>query len=164
MTSIASKLLTATMLLGITSCVPPVHQHMTDPPVAEVKKPAAVPSKPVRMNGRGKVTSISMEDLFTLQQSDKALIFDARPAFYYHLGHIPGAISMPKPNCDAEIVKREAQIKSAFAAGKTIVVYCTSFTCPDARTVAIHLADYGYSSSTMPGGWDAWKESGLPTE
>ncbi len=164
MIPVAQRLLAATMLLGISSCIQPVHQHMTDPPPSETNKAPAAPKKPVRMNGRGKITSISMEDLFSLQQSDKALIFDARPAFFYHLGHVPGAISMPKSNCDAEIVKREGQIKSALAAGKTVVVYCTSFTCPDARSVAIHLADFGYSSSTMPGGWDAWKESGLPTE
>ena len=164
MTSLGLRLLAATLLLGISSCVQPVHQHMTDPPPAEKKQAPTAPKKPVRMNGRGKITSISMEDLFTLQQSGKALIFDARPAFYYHLGHIPGAISLPKSNCDAEIAKREEQIKNAIAAGKTVVVYCTSFTCPDARAVAIHLADFGYSSSTMPGGWDAWKESGLPTE
>lgn len=116
------------------------------------------------MNGRGKITSISLTDLFALQQSDKVLLFDARPYFFYSLGRIPGAISLPKQNCDREIEKREAEIKAALAAGKTIVVYCTSATCPDARTVAIHLASYGYSSSTMPEGWDAWKASGLPTE
>jgi rhodanese-related sulfurtransferase len=164
MTSIGPRLLTAAMLMGISSCIQPVHQHMTDPPPAEATKPPAGPPKPVRMNGRGKVTSISIQDFFVLQQSGKVLLFDARPAFFYHLGHIPGALSLPKPSCDVEIAKRESEIKAAIAAKTPIVVYCTNLLCPDARTVAIHLADYGYSSSTLTGGWESWKEAGLPTE
>ena len=163
MSPIGHRLLAAAMLMGISSCVQPVHQHMTDPP-AKTEKPPAAPPKPVRMNGRGKVTSISISDFFVLQQSGKVLIFDARPAFYYHLGHIPGAISLPKPDCDAEITKRESEIKAAIASKTPIVVYCTNLLCPDARTVAIHLADFGYSSSTLTGGWESWKEAGLPTE
>ena len=93
------------------------------------------------------------------------LLYDARPGFFYNLGHLPGAISLPKSaDCDAQIIKREAEIKAALAAKKTIVVYCTNLACPDARTVAIYLAGFGHSSSTLTGGWEAWKESGLPTE
>ena len=101
------------------------------------------------MNGRGEISSISLEDFFMLQQSGKALIFDARPAFFYDLGHIPGAINLPKNDCDEAIANREAEIKAALAAGKTIVVYCTSLTCPDARTVAIHISGFGYPASDL---------------
>lgn len=163
MKSSCPKLFALAGLLGICSCAQPAHESPAPPTAAKEKTPPA-PPKPVRMNGRGKISSLSLTDGFALQQSEKVLIFDARPAFFYSLGHIPGAISMPKANCDALIVKHEAEIKAALADGKTIMVYCTNFACPDARTVAIHLADYGYSSSTLAGGWDSWKESGLPTE
>ena len=153
-----SKPVTLAALLGICSCAPTAHELAKETAATTKSK------RPVRLNGRGKLTSISITTFFPLQQSDKILIFDARPLFFYTLGRIPGAISMPKANCDLEIKKREPEIKAAIAAGKTIVVYCTSITCPDARTVAIHLAEFGYSSSTLTGGWDAWKESGLPTE
>ncbi len=147
--------LTAAIVLGLASCAQPV--------VPETK--VAALKKPVGMNGRGKITSISLNDLFALQQSDRVLLYDARPGFFYGLGHLPGAISLPKsPDYDEQIVKREAEIKAALAAKKTIVVYCTNLTCPDARSLAIHLAGFGYSSSTLTGGWEAWKESGLPTE
>ena len=116
------------------------------------------------MNGRGEVTSISLEQFFLLQQSDKALIFDARPSFFYSLGHIPGAINLPKNNCDEAINARESEIKAAIANGKTLVVYCSSITCPDARAVAIHLSGFGYPASIFSGGWDAWKDAGMPTE
>lgn len=133
-----------------------------------VPKPAAEEKsdykKPVRMNGRGEVTSISLEKFFELQQSGKVLVYDARPTVFHAIGHIPGAISLPKHNCDASIAKREGEIKTALKDGKTIVVYCTSMTCPDARTVAIHISGFGYPVSVFSGGWDAWKEAGMPTE
>ena len=154
------KLLTLVALAaGLASCAQPV-------PEAPVKKAAAPAAKhkAVGMNQRGKVTSISLTELFALQESGNVLIYDARPGYFYMLGHIPGAISLPKPDCDAQIVKREAEIKAAIAANKPIVVYCTNLLCPDARTVANHLAGFGYSSSVLSGGWDSWKEAGLPTE
>lgn len=117
-----------------------------------------------RLNGRGKVTSIELTDFYALQQSGKVLVYDARPGFFYQLGHLPAAVHLPKSGCDEQIVKQEADIKAALAAQKTIVVYCTNRLCPDARTVAIHLADFGYSAAVLEGGWENWKETGLPTE
>lgn len=150
------------MLIGITSCVQSNHQQMKATATVEPKKPTT--SRPVLMNGKGKITSISIESFFALQQSGNVLLFDARPGFFYALGHIPGAISIPKPECDELIAKHQGEIKAAIAAKKSIVVYCTNLLCPDARTVASHLAAHGYSSSTLTGGWDSWKEAGLPTE
>ena len=120
--------------------------------------------KPVRMNDRGKIDTIPLADFFTLQQSGKALIFDARPAFFYSLGHIPGAISLSKNRCDDAIHARETEIKAAVAAGKTIVVYCSSSSCPDARTVAIHLSGFGFPAKIFYGGMDEWREASMPTE
>lgn len=143
-------------------------------PTGPVPAPAAVktqaePEKPKfkkepRMNGRGEVSSISLEDFFLLQQSGKALIFDARPGFFYGLGHVPGAINIPAKGCDEKIAARESEIKAALASGKTIVVYCTNLVCPDARTLAIHISGFGYPAKIFSGGWDSWKDSGMPTE
>jgi rhodanese-related sulfurtransferase len=146
------------LALALTACV--------QPPPAAKPAPTEKPKykKPVRMNGRGELTSISLEQVFQLQQSDKALIFDARPGFFYGLGHIPGAINLPKTNCDEAIHNREGEIKAALAAGKTIIVYCSGITCPDARAVANHLSGFTYPAAIFSGGWDAWKEAGLPTE
>jgi rhodanese-related sulfurtransferase len=154
----------------IVSCAEPsaVAPPAPNPAVAisKIEKSEEKPKykKPPRMNGRGEVTSISLEQFFTLQQSGKTLIFDARPGFLHALGHIPGAISLPKTNCDEAIANREAEIKAALAEGKVIVVYCSSLTCPDARTVAIHLSGFGYPASIYSGGYDGWKEAGMPTE
>ncbi|NJM38427.1 MAG: rhodanese-like domain-containing protein [Akkermansiaceae bacterium] len=159
--------------LGFTSCaetareapavVKPV-KEVAPSRDAHVAKPAPSPKKPVAAKKSGEVTSMSMEDFFPLQQSGGALIYDVRPSLYYQLGHIPGAIHFPKSNCDALIVSRKAEIETAIAAKKPIVLYCTDLACPDARTVAMHLASNGYSSSTLVGGWESWKNSGLPTD
>ena len=126
--------------------------------------PAKPYQKPVRMNGRGKKTSISFEDFFRLQQSGKLLIYDARPAFYYHLGHIPNAISVPRGTTDEQLSKREAEIKNAIASGKIVVTYCSGITCPDARTLADHISGFGYPVSIFSGGWHAWTAADMPTE
>jgi rhodanese-related sulfurtransferase len=163
--------LTIATAMGITSCVQPVPAPVPTDPVkatATPAKPATAPSaekpKAPRMNGRGKVTSISLTEFFALQQTGEVLILDARPGYFYALGHIPGALSLPKVNGDKEIEKRQPEIKAAIAANKPIVIYCTNTLCADARTLARHLAEFGYSSSVLSGGWDSWRESGMPTE
>ncbi|MCX8496261.1 MAG: rhodanese-like domain-containing protein [Akkermansiaceae bacterium] len=138
-------------------------------PPANPTQTAAIVSAPGKriespLNGRKKVSSVSLTELFELQQSNRVLLFDARPWIFYSLGHLPGAISLPKANCDEQITKHQAEIKSAMAAHKSIVIYCTNMACPDARTVAMHFADCGYPCATLLGGWESWKESGLPTE
>lgn len=137
----------------------------TDGPAADRTAPEEPYKKPVRMNGRGEISSVDLSEAFALQESGSAMIFDARPAFFYNLGHLPGAINIPaKADPDTAIHRREAEIEAALAAGKTLIVYCTSWTCPDARTLARHLSGFGYPSSIFGGGWDAWREAGLPTE
>jgi rhodanese-related sulfurtransferase len=113
------------------------------------------------MNGRGAVTSISFDQFYPLHEAGKTMVFDARHPFFYRIGHIPGAINLPLPDCDTSIHKREDEIKTALAEGKTIVVYCSGITCPDARSVARHISGFGYPASVFSGGWDAWNEAGL---
>ncbi len=127
----------------------------------EAEKPY---KKPIRMHDRGKISSISLEEFFLLHQSGKTLVIDARPTIFHQFGHIPGAISLPAKNCDPAIASREEEIKAALAEGKTIVTYCNGLLCPDARTVAMHISGFGYPASVFSGGWDAWKEAGMPVE
>ncbi|MBX3742723.1 MAG: rhodanese-like domain-containing protein [Akkermansiaceae bacterium] len=114
--------------------------------------------------GAGRVTRIMLGDLFKLQQENRVLIFDVRPAFLYQLGHIPGAVSWPKAGFDSQLPANEARIAAARAAKKPVVVYCVDFACPDARTVATWLSERGHSTAVLEGGWDAWKTGGLPAE
>ena len=160
------RLSVAVVALAFAACAGPSKNLPAAGQEAGTGDGAAQPKfkKKPRMNGRGELSSISLEEFFALQQSGEALIYDARPAFFYQLGHVPGALNLAVANCDEKINARESEIKGALAAGKTIVVYCTSLTCPDARSVAMHLSGFGYPAKIFSGGWDAWKDAGMPTE
>lgn len=151
--------------LAIVSCAPSARDAAAAPITPAKKQPVAATEKPKPPAiKRGKVRTISLTEGFALQQSGKALIYDARPSYLFNQGHLPGAINMPKSICDAVIEVRAPELKAAAAANTPILVYCTGFLCSDARTVANHLASAGYSSSILEGGYDAWKAGELPTE
>ena len=155
------------MALAHTACAPKPQPHGDDQPVHilnQATNPKPKTKKPVRMNGRGDVSSISLEEMFALQGSGNALIFDARPGYLFLLGHIPGAESLPKSDCENSIAKIDERLKSTVAAGKPIIVYCSGIMCPDARTVAMHISGYGHPAKIFSGGYDAWKKAGLPTD
>ncbi len=163
MTARARQLAALAAALALAACghAPPSPQP-TVPPAAPAEKPF---KKKPRLNGIGEIRSLSLEEFFTLHQSGACVVYDTRPAFLYHLGHIPGAISLPKGSCDDESVhRREAGIQAALADGKTLVFYCTGLMCPDARAVARRFASFGHPASIFSGGWHAWTEAGMPTE
>jgi rhodanese-related sulfurtransferase len=128
------------------------------PPARQAVAPASPTPKP------GRVTRIMLGDLFQLQQENRALIFDVRPAFVYRLGHIPGAVNWPKASFKSQLAVHEPEIAAARAAGKPVVLYCVDLACPDARIVSSWLAERGHSVTILEGGWDAWKTGGLPAE
>ncbi|MFN6017523.1 MAG: rhodanese-like domain-containing protein [Verrucomicrobiota bacterium] len=166
---IRARLITAllAMALAYTACAPKPQSRGDDEAARTLEQatnPKPKTKKPVRMNGRGDVSSISLEEMFALQGSGNALIFDARPAYLFHLGHIPGAENLPKSDCENSIAKMDERLKSAVAAGKTIIVYCSGLLCPDARTVAMHISGYGHPAKIFSGGYDAWKKAELPTD
>lgn len=157
----------ASLLVSCTPSSDPtqaVARHGPNQQPQSKKKKVVLVRKSLPLKEQGKVSSISLTDAFALQQADGALICDARPPFYFAMGHIPGAINIPKGNCEDVIAARKSELDAAVAAKKPIIVYCTNFLCADARTVATHLAYNGISSAVMGGGWDSWKESGLPTQ
>jgi rhodanese-related sulfurtransferase len=146
----------ASLLLA--ACSAPA-KPVAAPEIRKQDSPKLVSAKP-----RAGVSTIALEEFFQLHESGKAFIIDARPSFVYQFGHVPGAINMPKSRCVAEIGKLESEFRSITAAGRKIIVYCTGPNCPDARTVADHLAMSGIAASVFAGGWEAWHEAGMPVE
>lgn len=148
--------------LALASCA-------TKPATPAATAPAPAPKQKIekpklKASERGEIDSISMEDTFQHQQAGTALIFDARPTYFFKQGHVTGAMSMPWDVVDETIKGREGQLNKAKADKTPIIVYCTNSLCTEARTVARHLSRFGYSSLVFHGGWDAWREAGLPTE
>ena len=125
-------------------------------PVSAPEAAAPSPKPP-----KGQVSKIDIGTLFALQGEGRAFIVDVRPAFFYNVGHIPGATSMPLKSYDTLFPAKRAEFDAAVAAGKVIVIYCADETCPDGRSTARRLAKEGYSSSVYTAGWKEWKDSGL---
>ncbi len=157
-----AQLLCLASALGIVSCAekplaPPIKvaAHSEKPAPA---KPAATPVQP------GRVTRIPLGDFFQHQQSGSALIIDVRPAFYYGMGHVPGALNWPRSSFNSKLAAFEPKIQSAATNGKPVFLYCTDLACPDALNVATRLAARGHSTAILQGGWEAWKTGELPIE
>jgi rhodanese-related sulfurtransferase len=158
---------------GLVSCAVPVAPAQPTVKAPAAAQPRSLPPRritavatppPQRPAGMGKLTRIALGDFFAKQQAGTALTFDVRPAFFYRLGHVPGAISWPKNQYEASLSGHLVEIDTATAAGKTVVLYCTDLACPDARTVGTRLAERGLSVTLLEGGWEAWKSGELPTE
>lgn len=132
----------------------------------QASKPAPIPQpapQPTPSPGApaGQVSQIDISTLFGLQGEGRAFILDVRPAFFYNLGHIPGAINMPLKSFDTAFPAKRADLDAAVSAGKVIVLYCVDEDCPDGRTTARRLAKEGYSTSVYTAGWKEWRDSGL---
>ena len=110
---------------------------------------------------RGKITRMSLEQLFLMRSENKLLVIDVRLPIQYTLGHIDGAINLPLASFEKNYPKKKPQLDAAVEAGKAIVLYCDGSDCPNAHNAAIGLADRGYSCSVYPGGWEEWKASGM---
>jgi rhodanese-related sulfurtransferase len=125
-------------------------------------------SKPLKISSTykssGEVKDMGIEELFSLQQSGKVLIYDVRVPYFYQIDHIPGAINWPYTDYAAQVQTRDLEIQRALNAGKKIVVYCFNLGCPEARGVARNLARRDYKISMLTLGIDHWRSAGLPME
>jgi len=88
-----------------------------------------------------------------------ALFLDARPAEFYQLGHIPGALSLPEDDFGRAYARLEGPLHSRF----DIVVYCSGFGCEASHLVARRLREKGVAAAVLLDGWPAWTGAGYPT-
>jgi rhodanese-related sulfurtransferase len=88
-----------------------------------------------------------------------ALFLDARPAAFYEMSHIPGALPLPEDDFDRAFAKIEPRLRSSF----DIVVYCSGFGCEASHLVARKLKGLGIPAVVLSEGWPAWTEAGYPT-
>jgi hypothetical protein len=139
----ATMLAAGALTLASVSCVPPAKPETpSQQQIAKIEsKPKKIPSTHV---STGEYSTISLEELFLLQQSNGALIYDVRPAYFYNIDHIPGSVNWPHTDYAAQVESRDLEIQKALKDGKKIVVYCFNLGCPEAI--------------------DAWRTASLPLE
>jgi rhodanese-related sulfurtransferase len=144
--------------LNISSCFEPQDRPIPplDPSISTAEHAIPVVETSIQP---GKVTRMPLGTLYQLVQSKAVLTFDVRPVIFYKMGHIPGAISFPKSNFDADIKKHETLIDNAHKNQTPVVIYCTDLACPDALSVATQLSQRGHDVSVLQGGYEAWKSA-----
>lgn len=84
------------------------------------------------------------------------LLIDVRSEEEFDLGHIPGAVSMPRGVAEFRIAK---DVRDADA---EIILYCA--TGNRAALVKKALDAQGYRNVTAHQGFDTWAEAGAPVE
>lgn len=87
-------------------------------------------------------------ELKVFMEKEDLQIIDVRREEDYLLGHIAGAISMPKQNITDNFDKISKE--------KLSIVYCYNQQCHLGEAACLVFADYGYPVMLMEGGYKAW--------
>jgi rhodanese-related sulfurtransferase len=90
-----------------------------------------------------------------IRSNEEINVVDVRRREDYESGHIPCAVSLPKERWDSAEGLRKDRLN---------VLYCYSQVCHLAATAAALLSSKGYSVMELEGGFQTWKDYGLPIE
>lgn len=89
-------------------------------------------------------------DVKNLMEDGDITLLDVRREADYEISHIPSAISIPKDSLADNLDKLDKNIPT--------VVYSYNQQCHLSYKAALILADYGYPSIVLEGGFKTWKE------
>lgn len=93
----------------------------------------------------------------------KGVVLDARPEIFHRLGHLPGAISLPREEFQESYSKQRAVLERDKS--QPIAIYCSSSSCEDSQMVADALVKLAYTRVfVFKGGWSDWTSAHLPEE
>lgn len=93
----------------------------------------------------------------------RVIVLDARPEIFHRLGHVPGALSLPREDFAGACARLRDRLEGA--RDGWLVVYCSSRSCEDSKLVRKALMDLGFRRvSVFLGGWAEWSAAGLPEE
>jgi len=91
------------------------------------------------------------------------LVLDARPEIFHRLGHVPGAISLPRDDFENAYAALRARLEADKA--RSLAVYCSGSSCEDSELVKKSLAALGFTQvAIFKGGWSEWQTAGKPEE
>lgn len=101
--------------------------------------------------------STGVHELEVLMQHDPSnvVIVDVRMPRDFALGHVPGAINLPKGKWQSPRGLRK---------NATHYVYCYDQTCHLASEAALEFARQGYRVVEVEGGWERWQSKGFRSE
>lgn len=106
--------------------------------------------------------TIELGEFAGMVRERSVLVIDARAPLFYRMGHVPGAVNLPREGF-ASFLERSGLLGEGKS--RVVVVYCQSETCEDSRMVAESLRRVGFASvRVFSEGWRRWVESGEPVE
>ena len=95
---------------------------------------------------------LSLEEFAGFVENKRGVVLDARPEIFHRLGHVPGALSLPREDFENAYPALRPKLETDFS--QTIVIYCASVRCEDAELVKKALAALGFTRlSIFKGGW-----------
>ena len=109
-------------------------------------------------SAKAEISSITVAEAKDLLDKGEYLFIDVREPDEFKMGHIPGAVNIPRGLVELRIGAQVEENKDA-----KIVIYCKSGGRSSLATQS--LAKLGYKKLlNMDGGWIAWEEAGYPVE
>lgn len=94
-------------------------------------------------------------------ESGEAVFVDARETAFFELGHIPGAVNLPRSTFQQAFESFSQRVKK----DHPLIVYCSESSCVDSSVVAKALVRLGYSKVEIyQGGWEEWEAADQPRE
>jgi rhodanese-related sulfurtransferase len=109
------------------------------------------------------VRDIDLDEFRELLTKQNALVLDARPEIFHRLGHVPGALALPRDDFESYYQKHRARLEGY--KNRTLLIYCQGSSCEDSHLVADALSHLGYLRlAVFTGGWNQWTQEHLPEE
>jgi rhodanese-related sulfurtransferase len=103
----------------------------------------------------------SVDDCLQILRTGKAVFLDAREEALYRMGHLPGALHIPKEKAERYVPKLMGLERS----GKVLIAYCDGQGCMKAEELAKILQGKGVRTPGLfSDGWQGWMEKGLPID
>lgn len=106
---------------------------------------------------------LTLDEFAEYVRLKKGIVLDARPEIFHRLGHVPGALSLPRD----DFYKGYDRLRATLERSKEqpVVVYCSSLSCEDSELVQRSLVKLGYNQvAVFKGGWAEWTEAKFPEE
>jgi rhodanese-related sulfurtransferase/DNA-binding transcriptional ArsR family regulator len=118
--------------------------------LAEVERLAAE-----YLGARDELEPVTRQELARrLQEGDRLVVLDVRPAAEHAAGHLPGAVSIPL----GELRRRLAELPG----DREIVAYCRGPYCAFAHEAVRVLGEAGLAARRLEDGLPEWQAAGLP--
>lgn len=103
----------------------------------------------------------NLDEFQTALKRPETVLIDARDEFFYEMGRIPGARSMPSQSTDAAALELW---QSTLDSEARIIVYCSDEFCPMAYDLSEKMVSIGLSPIIFKPGFNAWEAQGLRVE